>query len=172
MSASTRYVPLASVARPHGVTGELKLKLFNEETTMLVKNQRVRLRFPDGRTEDTSLSAVRRVNKGLLVRLTGVDDRNAAEQMRGVDICVRRDALPEVEEGEFYAFDIEGASAETVDGTRIGTVRKLESYPTCDVLIIDVEGAPSVEVPLTEDYIAAIDVEAHRIVVRTLDGLR
>ncbi len=165
-----RYVPLASIAKPQGVTGELRLKVYNEQTELLVKGQRVRLLYPDGRTDDSTLSGVRRVNKGLLVRLQNVEDRDAAELLRGVEICLRRDAFPPVDDGEFYAVDIEGAVAELADGSRIGTVRQLASYPTCDVLVVDAEGG-SLEVPLTEHYVDNVDTEGHRVVLRTLEGL-
>ncbi|MFO0761015.1 MAG: ribosome maturation factor RimM [Byssovorax sp.] len=177
--AEVRYVPVALVARPHGIQGEIRLKLYNEGSDLLrglCATARapkgpfpLKLRFADHREEPLVLTAVRDADKALLVRVAGVDDRNAAELLRGAEILVPRDAFPAPEEGEFYACDLEGASAR-LDGQVIGRVTGIQSYPTCDALIIErPEG--SIEVPLTEAFIVSVDAAGGVVELRTIDGL-
>ena len=169
--ADKDQVTVAEVARPHGVRGELRLKLFNPDTEVLTKGRRVLLRAPDGQSRRVLLTAVRPIEGGLLVRIAGVETRGAAEAIRGSQIVVDRDELPEPEEGEFYAVDVEGARAELVSGDVIGSVERLVSYPTCDVLLVTTNDGARLEVPLTDAFVEEVDVEAHVVRLKTIEGL-
>jgi 16S rRNA processing protein RimM len=166
-------VALAEVARPHGIAGELRLKVYNPESDLLQRRPPVSLRMPDGSRREATITAAREADKALLVRLAGVEDRNAAEALRGAQVCVPRAALPPPAEGEFYAWDIEGAQAVLTSGEPIGEVLELVSYPTCDVLVVERPGGRKLEVPLVPAYVARVDVGAdHAIVeIATLEGL-
>jgi 16S rRNA processing protein RimM len=164
-------VALAEVARPHGLLGELRLKVYNLESDLLRRRPPVLLRMPDGSRREATITAAREVDKALLVRLAGVEDRNAAEALRGAEICVPRAALPPPEEGEFYAWDIEGARAVLTSGEPVGEVLELVSYPTCDVLVVERPDGHAIEVPLTTAYVVRVDVEQAVVELATLDGL-
>ncbi|MDC0676579.1 MULTISPECIES: ribosome maturation factor RimM [Sorangium] len=166
-----RYVPVADVARPHGVQGELRLRLYNEASDLLLTRPPIRLRLPDGSARDAKIVATRPVDKALLVRIAGIDDRDAAEALRGATVCVPRDAFAPLSEGEFYACDVEGARVMTPDGGLLGHVKSLQSYPTCDVLVVERQGADSIEIPLTESFVSSVDAERQVVQLATLEGL-
>ncbi|AUX44060.1 ribosome maturation factor RimM [Sorangium cellulosum] len=166
-----RYVPVAEIARPHGVQGELRLRLYNEGSDLLLTRPAVKLRLPDGAERDAKILGARPVDKALLVRLAGVDDRDAAEALRGAAVCVPRDTFAPLGEGEFYACDVEGARVLTPEGELLGHVKSLQSYPTCDVLVVERKGAGPVEVPLTESFVSSVDVEHQTVQLVTLEGL-
>ncbi|WP_437668609.1 ribosome maturation factor RimM [Sorangium sp. So ce131] len=166
-----RYVPVAEIARPHGVQGELRLRLYNEGSDLLLTRPAVKLRLPDGAERDVKILGARPVDKALLVRLAGVEDRDAAEALRGAAVCVPRDAFAPLDEGEFYACDVEGARVLTPEGELLGHVKSLQSYPTCDVLVVERKGAGPVEVPLTETFVSSVDVERQTVQLVTLEGL-
>lgn len=104
------------------------------------------------------------------MQLDGVDDRDAAEALRGVQILVSRDEFAPLEEGEFYACDIEGARAELLTGEVVGTVTGLGTYPTCDVLLIERDGK-RLEVPLLPQFVESVDAGAKVVKIITLEGL-
>lgn len=174
-----RFVPVAEVARPHGIKGELRLKLYNEGSELLTElahgSRRgsatvpLRLRLPTGVEQPLVITSARASNKALLVKFADVLDCNAAEMLRGAVILVPRDAFPPLEEGEFYACDIEGARA-MLGSEQVGIITELHSYPTCDVLVVNREGA-SFEVPLTDTYVASVDVPGGVIELLTIEGL-
>ncbi|HSN97483.1 MAG TPA: ribosome maturation factor RimM [Candidatus Nanopelagicales bacterium] len=172
-----RYVPVAEIARPHGVLGELRLRIFNEQSDLLLRRPSIRLRLPDGSERDAKIDGVRPTNKALLVRFAGVVDRDAAEALRGATVCVPRDLFPPAEEGEFYACDVEGAEVVTAAGEPVGRVEGLTSYPTCDALVVALGPAlatkkmSKVEIPLVESYVASVDVERRTVTLVTLEGL-
>lgn len=169
-AASPKLVAVAEVARPHGVRGELRLRLFNESSDLLLRKPRVWLRAADGATREIKLRAARPVAKALLVEINGVGDRDAAEALRGAEVLVRRDDFPEPDEGEFYACDLEGARV-VLAGETIGEVARIASYPTCDVLVVTRAGGATLEVPLTDAFVGEVDVADARVELKTIDGL-
>ena len=152
-----RLVPLAAVARPHGVRGELRLKLHNRDSDLLLGRREVVLRYPDGEERLVVMKSVRRANEAMLVQLEGCGDRDAADELRNAQVLVPRDAFPAPDEGEYYACDLVGLRVVDAEG-EVGRVHEFVSYPTCDALLIT---APSgaFEVPLVDDIVDSIDLE-------------
>jgi 16S rRNA processing protein RimM len=166
------WVPLAEVARPHGVRGELRLKVFNSDSDILLDLEEVLVRMKDGEEHEVSVDSARRADQAILMKLHSVDDRDRAEELRGALICVRRAAFPPLEEGEFYACDIIGAKLVAPDGAELGTVSELRSYPSVDAIIARAkDGGKDWEVPLVEAMVDEVDAAAGEVRLRTLEGL-
>ena len=165
---------IGEVARPHGVAGELRIKLYNEESRILARGVTVVL-TPKGRPvsegRPVRIEALRQVPGAPLIRLADVSGRDAAEALRGATLSVPRSQFPPLEEGEFYACDVEGAEARLADGTRVGTVRALVDYPTCQALLVEKEGGGELEVPVREDFIVRIDPAQPAVIFQGLGEL-
>ena len=166
-----RWIPVAEIARPHGVRGELRLKVYNVESDLLAHRRDVLLRMPDGEERTAHIASARPVNKAMLMQLRGVDDRNAADGLRGAVLCIPRDEFPPLEEGEFYACDLEGARAVLASGEEVGRVRGLRSYPTCEALAIEGGARGAIEVPLVDAFVEEVDIENGVVRLVTIDGL-
>lgn len=167
---SSRLVPIAEVQRPHGVTGELRLRLYNESSDLLLKKPQVVLRLADGTERTSRLAAVRPNNQALLVRVEGVTDRNGADLLRGAVVLVPRDLLPPPEEGEVYLCDLEGARV--VAGDReVGRVVGIRNYPTCDALVVERPGADLLEVPVLPAFVLSADPENGVVEITGMDAL-
>jgi 16S rRNA processing protein RimM len=175
MPGGNVWVPLAEVARPHGVRGEVRLRLFNRDSDLLLTLGEVLVRFPDGEEQEVSVDAARRANDAILMKLYSVDDRARADDLRGAKICVRRGDFPPLDPGEFYACDVEGALVvvdEAGERKDLGRVRELRTYPTTNALLVEaVDGASAWEVPLVEDVVLGVDVEAGVVTLRTMEGV-
>jgi len=169
--SARRLVPVAEIARAHGIQGEVRLKVYHEESDLLAHRPTLRMRMPDGEERSTTITSLRNANKAVLVRLVGVADRNAAEALRGAVLLVPRDEFPPLDDGEFYACDIEGARAVLTSGEDVGRVQGLASYPTCEVLVIERGDQGTIEVPLLDQFVEAVDTEAGIIRLRTIEGL-
>jgi 16S rRNA processing protein RimM len=78
--------------------------------------------------------SVRPAPFGAVVRLSGVDDRTAAESLRGSLVEVDRSALPPLEDGEYYHADLIGLSCVDGDGREVGKVTAVENYGAGDLL--------------------------------------
>lgn len=167
-----RWVPLAEVARPHGVRGEVRLKVFNERSDLLLALDEVLVRLPDGQEHEVSIDAARRADASILLKLHSVDDRDRADELRGALVCGRRSSFPAPENGEFYACDLEGARVVAPDGAELGRVRELRTFPSVHALVVTAsDGGKDWEIPLVEAFVEDIDVEEGFVLLATLEGL-
>lgn len=165
------WVPLAEIARPHGVRGEVRLKLFNKASDVLLERDEVLLRLADGEEHEVSVERARRADDAVLMKLYSVDDRDRAEELRGALVCVRRRDFPQPEDGEFYTVDVVGAEVR-LNGERLGVVTEIMSYPTLEALLVRFDdGKGDWEIPLTETYVGKVDTAARLVELLTLDDL-
>jgi 16S rRNA processing protein RimM len=166
-----RWVAVGSIVKPHGVRGELRVRLYNAESDVLLQVDTVRLRRQGQPDAHVNIRTARPASGGfLLIAFEGVDDRDAAEALRGVVLEVPRHALPPLDPGEFYVCDVIGAHAVLPDGTPIGTVVDFQSFPSTQVLVVEHDGR-RFDVPLVDDFVQSVDVDAKRVVISSLDGL-
>lgn len=129
--AQDRPVTLAAITGAHGVTGEVRLKLFGEGVAAL-KRYRA---FNDGKL---TLTKLRDDNKGgAIARFAEVPDRNAAEKLRATELTVPRSSLPPLGEGEYYHADLIGLAAVSSSGELLGTVIAVENYGAGDIIEIE-----------------------------------
>ncbi len=163
-------VPIAVVARPHGVRGEVRVNRLNPRSTLLYEVESVVLR-QDGRDRAGALKAARPGPKGVvLVLFEGIGDRDAAEALRGTEVLVRRSQLPPTDEDEWYFVDLIGLSAVDGDGAELGQVVDVIEYPTIDCLAVH-DGREVREVPLAEPYLLAVKLEEGRVVLSDIDDV-
>jgi 16S rRNA processing protein RimM len=170
-AARRHYVALAEVARPHGVQGELRLKVYNLDSDLLLSRPPIRLVGADGTARAAKIRSIRRVPGAMLARLAGVEDRAGAEQLRGAIVEVERgDLEPIAEESEHYVCDLIGCRV-LASGAEVGEVVGFESYPTCDALVVERAEGGRLEVPLQASFVVSIDEEARVIEVANIEGL-
>ena len=101
----------------------------------------------------------------LLARVDGVDDRDAAEALRGTDLHIPRAALPPTEGEEYYHVDLLDLRAESEDGTQLGRVSAVHDHGAGPIIEIQPPDGPSILVPFTREHVPAVDIEGGRIVV-------
>jgi 16S rRNA processing protein RimM len=167
----SKLVSIGYVARAHGLKGELRVHPHNETTDTLRRRAKVVLRVAGKPDRDVVIEGLRPVPGAFLITLPGVGDRSAAEALRGAEILVPREELPPVEEGEFYAVDIEGARVELTDGSHVGAVIELRDYPSVSALAVTRLDGTEIEVPLVEAYVSRIDTAAKLVVLHHVDDL-
>jgi 16S rRNA processing protein RimM len=150
-------VTLAAISGAHGVTGEVRLKLFGEGVAALKRHKA----FNDGAL---TLKSVRDDNKGgAIARFAEISDRTAAERLRGTELTVPRSVLPPLAEGEYYHADLIGLAAISDTGDALGTVVAVENFGAGDVIEIERPTGKRFMVPMT---VAAVpEWDADRLVV-------
>ncbi len=113
------------------------------------------------------LKVVRLTPKGTVIaRIAGIEDRNAAEALKGVELHVARDKLPAPDDGEFYHADLIGLAAVSPDGAAIGEVVAVQNYGAGDLIEIRLPGGRSTElVPFTDRFVPSVDIATRTMVV-------
>ena len=169
MAEGANRIVLAVVTGGHGTRGEARLKSFAEDAGALTDYGP--LERSDG-GPPLEILALRSGKDGLIARFAGVSDRNAADSLRGIELSVQRDRLPEPDPDEYYFADLVGLAAERPDGTALGTVIAVHNYGAGDVVEVQLAGSlETILVPFTREAVPEIDVAARRIVVDPPEGL-
>ena len=150
-------IALAAVSGAHGVKGEVRLKLFSDSIESLSRHTKLLV----GNVERRLIS-VRDGGKAAVARFEGISDRSGAEALRGSLVEVARDALPPLEEGEYYYADLVGLCAEDGAGQAIGTVVAVENYGAGDLLEIETAAGKRSLIPFRD---GVADLVAGRIVL-------
>lgn len=115
------------------------------------------------------LSGVRAASKGVIARIAGVADRNAAEALKGTELYVARDKLPATDEGEFYVADLIGMTVVDAAGQLIGTVVDAPDFGAGSLLEIRKTGVAQTElIPFTDAYVPHVDLAARRVTVNPI----
>jgi 16S rRNA processing protein RimM len=146
-----QWLAAGRVGRPHGLDGSFYVT--RARGTLLVLGATVRI-------GDEEAEIVRRAgtDEHPIIRVAGHDGHAAAAALRGIDLFVHRDAVPELGEDEWYAEDLEGCRV--VDGaSAVGRVRRLVALPSCEVLEVERDGEDLL-VPLVRDAVRSVDVDA------------
>ena len=144
-------VTLAVVTGAHGVTGEVRLKVFAEDL-------KPHKSFNAGAL---TLKALRITPQGAIARFAEIPDRTAAEKLRGTELTVPRSALPPLGEGEYYHADLLGLPCVTAAGRMLGTSVMVENFGAGDIVEIERADGKRFMVPVNP----AIEIEPDRLVV-------
>jgi len=156
------------VTAPHGVQGAVRIKSFTEQPEDVA-----------GYGPLTDEAGLRRfelrvvgAGKGVVIaRLSGVEDRNQAEALRGLRLYLPRSALPQTEAEEYYHADLIGLEAVLADGTPVGRVRAIHDFGAGDTLELARPGAPALMVPFTRAVVPSIELASGRLVLDPPPGL-
>lgn len=159
-----RMIQVGKVHGAFGVRGEVKLESFTEPRSAIFRYQPWVLRDARGVERECEGAKGRETPKGVVATLPGIEDRDAAEAARGLDVFVPREALPPPKPGEYYWVDLEGLRVRNVEGADFGVVSHLFSTGANDVLVAHGDRERMIPFVLP-DYIVSIDFDAGQVTV-------
>ncbi len=163
-----RHLAVGRVQRPHGVRGELRLEILTDYPERLATLKAV---YVGDDYRRYGVSGCRLHQDIALIRLVGIDERNAADELRGQVVYVAlEDAVP-LEENEVYAFQAAGLRVVTEEGMDLGEITEILTIPGAnDVLVVRGPRGETL-IPVIENVIVDLDTEAGRLTIRALPGL-
>jgi len=159
---AARRVCLGVITGAHGVRGEVKVRPFTAEPEAL--DAYGELETAAGERQ-LALRVVRVTTKGVVCRIAGVEDRDAALALRGTELWLPRARLPEPDEDEWYVDDLKGLAVVDTEGAPLGRVRAVADHGGGDVVEIVAADGREVVVPFTRAHVPEVDVAAGRLVV-------
>jgi 16S rRNA processing protein RimM len=160
-------VEIGTVLGAHGLRGEVRVRLHWSASELLFERDTVWVSL-ENEGQEVSVEALRKTPKALLLKLAGVDDRDAAEALRGAKIAVPRAELPELSPGEYYLCDLIGSDVVTPEGP-LGRVVEVRVHPSVDAIVIQLPDGRLVEQILGAPWIES--VEKGKVVLSGRDGL-
>ena len=170
--SSLELVTVARVAKPRGVKGEVAADLLTDFPERFEWLEELIAVFPGGCRARLALEGQWLHGDRVVLKFEGYDSPEESAQLAGCELAVPEDEAVELEEGEFYDWQLEGCRAETIEGRQLGTVREvLHTGGEAPVLIIRDEHEREHLVPLAESICVEIDTDAKLIRVDAPEGL-
>jgi 16S rRNA processing protein RimM len=158
-----KRVLLGRIAAAHGIRGEVLVKTFTGRPEDIAAYGPL----DDGAGRSITVKVVRVTPKGVVARIAGVADRNAAEALKGAALYVDRVRLPATGEGEFYHADLIGLAAVDPEGRPVGEIVGVYNYGAGDLLELRLAGSGKTElIAFTDAFVPEVDLAARRAVVR------
>ncbi len=168
-----RFLLLGEVLRPHGVKGELRVRLLTDYPERIAQMARVYVAESHDSPHPTpyAVEHMRMHQDYGLLKLEGVNDRNQADLLRELFIMVPlEDAVP-LEEGEFYLYQLIGLAVRTAEGTELGTLTEVLETGANDVYIIDSPEYGELLIPVTHETILETNIAQGYVLVQLPEGL-
>ncbi len=164
MRSPDRLVLVGRFGAPQGVRGEVRVQSFTGESKA-IGGYGALSDVSGGR--EFAFERVRPLKDDMLVvKVKGVETRETAARLTGVELFARRDRLPDPSADEFYIDDLIGLEAVTEGGGRLGRVIAVSNYGAGDILEIAPEGGgETLLLPFTKAVAPTVDFEGGRIVV-------
>ena len=167
--APEALIALGQIANTHATHGELRVRLFNPDSTILAPGVTVVLRR--GAEQQTRRIIALRPHKHLmLVTLEDCESMTAAEALIGFEVCVREDALPPAGPQEVYYYHLVGMTVVTTTGLEVGVITEVIPIGSNDVCVVRADAGEHL-IPLIADVVRTVDREQKRLVIDPLPGL-
>jgi len=163
----TKRVCLGKIATAHGIKGFVKVTVYSENPRSLDQYGPL---FTDKTGDATiKISLKNSTGKHWLATVDGINDRNAAEKLRGTELWVDRDKLPALKEGTHYHTDLVGLNIRDDSGKILGAIIAIANFGAGDLLEIQPSTSESFYLPFTKDTI--VKVAQDGVTVRIPEGL-
>lgn len=151
-------VVLGRLADPYGIRGWIRLHAFGDDPLAWRAISAWQIGTEGSAWHEIGLKGLKLHGDGLVVSLDGVDDRSAAEKLKGMLLGAPRSALPETGDDEFYWADLIGLGVVNAAGERLGEVAGLIETGANDVLRV-VDGDAERLLPFVSAVVLAVDRE-------------
>ncbi|MFA5898960.1 MAG: ribosome maturation factor RimM [Hyphomicrobium sp.] len=163
MTDKDHRILLGRIATAHGIRGAVVIESYTADPADIAAYGP--LQSADG-SKAFAITVERVTPRGVIARVAGVADRNAAEALRGTELFAARTRLPAAEDGAFYYIDLIGLRAENPAGELIGKVIAVQNYGAGDLLEVELNGQRATELlPFTDAFVPEVDVAGGRVVV-------
>lgn len=159
-----KRVLVGRIVGVHGVRGWVRVQSYTEPRTRIFAYQPWQVSGADGEHEIVGVQG-RVQGRGLIGKLPGYEDRDAAAALVGATIRVTRKTLPPLSPGEYYWTDLEGLAVVTTQGVALGRVSHLVATGANDVLVVR-DGARERWIPFVlSQFVREVDLHGGRLVV-------
>jgi 16S rRNA processing protein RimM len=162
---------IGQITRPHGVRGEVVVQVTTDEPASRYVAGAALATEP-AQAGPLTIEAVRPHQGRLIIAFDGILDRDGAEALRGVKLCVDSAVLaPPEDPDEFHDFQLVGLTAVDSVGAPIGEVVGVEHGPAADLLVLRRTDGGRALIPFVRAIVPTVDLGAGRLVLTPPDGL-
>ncbi len=166
------YVVVGKILRPHGIRGELRMRILTDSPGQLADLEYITLAdSPQSRQGDAQPLLGLRFHKNYaLLKLEGCSDRSAAEAYRGKYVLIKREQALPLADGQYYLFQLIGLTARA-DGEALGKITEVIETGANDVYVVDGGAYGELLLPAHDGTIDEIDFAAQEVRMTLPEGL-
>jgi 16S rRNA processing protein RimM len=164
-------VAVAKILRPRGLRGEAVAEVLTDFPERFENLDRVTAVLPNGERRDLILENAWFQKDRIVLKFEGLNTVEDAEALRDAEICIDESEAVELEEGEFFDWQLEGCEAVSIEGEPVGKVREVLRTGGTEVLVVDTADGREVLIPFAESICTEVDIEGKRITVDPPEGL-
>lgn len=164
------YVVIGRIDKARGLKGEIKVRPLTDQPERFHALDSLLIEFPDGKMSSFDLERVSVQNNGVYLKLSGVENRNDAELLRGAYLNITSKELIPLEGNEFYFFEVLGFQVLLESGEKLGEIKEVMDLPAHPVLRVCSEEREYL-IPVIPDVINRLERDRKTIVITPLDGL-
>jgi 16S rRNA processing protein RimM len=166
-------VLIGRITTSFGLKGHVKIDLAGRspeqaeelESVLVGRDPETPASMVEKRVEDVRVS-----HNGVFVKLEGVDDRNAADAMRGWMLFLDESEMAAPRAGSYLVHDIEGCEVFDAAGTRIGRIEEVLKLPGHDLWVVR-DGTRVVNLPAVKAHVIEVDIAKKRVTIASAEGL-
>lgn len=164
-------IKIGKIVNAVALRGEVKVyhysdckERFEELDTVLVER--------NGKGREYAVEKVRYQKDMVILKLKGVDDRNAAEALKDSDVLITEDELKDLPEDTFYVRDLIGCQVVNVETEGIiGQISDVLQNTAQDIYVIKTGSGKEVLIPAVGDFVKEVDITAKCVKVKLIPGL-
>jgi 16S rRNA processing protein RimM len=165
------YFEIGKIVNTHGLRGDIKIYPTTDDVKRFEKLSELTIKL-NGKEKREKIERLWYHKNMVMMKLVGVDDANAAAQLKSAVIIVpRAEALP-LGNDEYYLSDLLGLAVNTQEGEALGTIADVLFTGASDVYIVRRDGVKDILIPAIKDCILNVDIEKKEMTVKLLEGLR
>jgi len=167
----TAYVVVGKVVSVWGVRGELKILPLADQPDFFFDRERMLLRPPGRAVTERRVVDVRPQGRLFRVRFEGITTRDEAESYRDWEVVLPSEEMPELEEGRYYYFQLEGLSVRTVDGEKLGVLDHIIETGSNDVYVVKADNGREILIPALDEVVREVNLGEGVMIIAPLDGM-
>lgn len=164
------FYKVGTIVNTHGIRGEVRViastdfpeERFQKGNTVYIDNKE---------HTELEIQTVREHKQFILLSFKDKQNINDIEKYKGMDIMVSEEELQDLDDGEYYYKDIIGSNVVTEDGQAVGQVSEIFETGANDVWVVKRAGKEDLLLPMIDDVILSVDVDAKQVVIDLLEGL-
>ena len=151
----------------NGVKGYVKIRSFTDQPSDIAKFDFI---FDPESKQNFQISVVSSKKDYFIGKIVGINNRTEAEKLRNTKLYIKRSALPNVSEEEYYHADLIGTEARSEEGVIVGTIKNIVNFGAGDILeVYDKTSENTVYYPFTKQFVPEINITQKFIVLKPLE---
>jgi len=163
-------IAIGYITKSVGLRGEMKVIPLTDDPERFHDLASVWIGADDTTARERQLTECRVTSKGVFLKIASIEDKNAAETLRGSYVFVAEKMAIKLDPGSHFIHEIVGLTVETEEGEEIGKVTDVQKYPAQDIWVVQ-RGAREILIPAVKEIVRQVNLKEKRITIRAIEGL-